>query len=130
MRSDALPFEISGVVVSHDKNGRSIGYPTANINAPTDAPSGIFIGLVTLHGAEHPAMIFIGAPVSMGKDTRRAEAHILDFPDKDLYGENITFALLQRIRDNQKFNSLEELIAAIQNDEVITRQYFKRRLVA
>ncbi len=116
------PF--AGIVKSHDKNGRKLGYPTANIDAPPEAEGGIFAGLVKLRGEEYPAMIFIGEPITLGKTNRRAEAHILDFKDEDLYGENVVFKLLKHIRNNKKFVDVDALKAAIKHDEKVIREFF------
>lgn len=119
-------FALDGVVTPYDKNGRALGYPTANIQAPVDAPDGVYVGTVTRNNIVHPAMIFIGTPITMKNQTRRAEAHILDFPDQDLYDETLRFELLRKIRSNKKYDSIEELIDAIKSDERITRDYFKK----
>ena len=117
----------AGTVKSHDKNGRTLGYPTANIDAPPDAPSGIFAGIVELGSVDYPAMIFIGEPVTLGKTERRAEAHILDFPDRDLYGEPVKFTLCKHIRDNQEFVDVNTLIRVIKRDEKVIRAFFEEK---
>jgi len=103
-----------------------MGYPTANIPTPDDAPEGVFAGIVVRGKTRHLAMIFIGKPVTLNDNVRRAEANILDFPDQDLYRETLDFELLHHVRDNKKFDSLDELIAAIKDDESAIREYFKK----
>lgn len=122
-----MTTSFTGTVRSHDKNGRKLGYPTANIKAPQDIQGGIFAGLVKLRGKNYPAMIFIGEPITLGKTVRRAEAHILDFKDDDLYGEEVIFKLLEHIRDNKKFVDVDTLIAAIKGDEKVIRAFFRRK---
>ena len=116
---------ICGTAVKQDGNGARIGYPTANIAAPLDVKDGVYAGTVTMGGADFYAMIFIGEPITLEQKNRRAEAHILDFPARDLYGEQLCFALQKFVRPNKKFTSTEELIAAIQDDEKLIRNYFK-----
>lgn len=125
MKSQDSLFSLRGTVVSHDKNGRKLGYPTANIAAPDDAPSGVFAGTVIRNGKRLPAMLFVGEPVTLNKYTRRAEAHILDFPDQDLYEEELEFTFQKLLRPNQKFDSMDQLHEAMRRDEEETRSFFK-----
>lgn len=119
------PFKLSGVIKRWDGNGRKFGYPTANIEAPEDAPEGLFVGHVILNKKSLPAMIFIGAPITLNDQRRRAEAHILDFEDRDLYGESVIFEVESKLRDNVKFEGEEKLIEQMKKDEVLARKYFK-----
>jgi len=115
---------LSGRIIPYEGNGRKIGYPTANITVDNDEPSGIFIATATVDEQTHPALAFIGVPTTLDQPAKRAEAHILDFPDQDLYGKEMEIALIKKIRDNEKFDDINELVAAIAGDERITRQYF------
>lgn len=118
-------IEIHGTVKPYRGNGRKLGYPTANIEVADGIPSGVFIGTVVLDGQTLPGMLFVGEPVTLDDHIRRAEAHIIDFEDKDLYGEEIIMTFIEKVRDNKKFDSLEELIVAMKNDENIVRDFFK-----
>ena len=119
-------FSLSGTVRPYRGDGRRLGYPTANIEIPNDTAEGTFVGWVTLRGQKHPATIFIGAPVTLNDPVKRAEAHILDFADEDLYGEEITMQVVHKLRDNFKFSSQAELIKHMQRDEQDARAYFKK----
>lgn len=119
------PFTVSGIIKPYRGDGRRLGYPTANIEAPSNTAEGVFVGWVTLHQQLHPATIFIGEPVTMQDYTKRAEAHILDFPDQDLYGESIKMHIVRKLRDNQLFDSSAVLIKQMKQDELEARTYFK-----
>ena len=120
-------FTLTGTITPFAGNGRKLGYPTANIKIPLDTEEGLFIGTVELEGASHQAIIFVGAPVTMDETVKRGEAHILDFVDRDLYGLEITMHALHKLRDNQKFDSVEELIAQMDIDKQHTIAYYKQR---
>ena len=115
---------LQGVVTPYAGDGRKIGYPTANIPISSDVPEGLFVGTLLLDNLELPSIIFIGAPVTLDDHVKRAEAHILDFEDRDLYGENVTFTVEKKLRDNKKFESVELLIEQMEMDEVEAREYF------
>lgn len=111
----------SGVVEKGDQRGTGLGFPTANItldNSSVELEEGVFAaramiaGDPTLYaGALHvgPRPTFPGASASV-------ELHIIHFQPRNLYGEKISFTIIEKIRDVQKFNSTEELIVAIKND--------------
>ena len=120
------PFELKGTVKPNRGDGRKLGYPTANIEVPRDTAEGIFSGWVELRGQKYPAMVFIGSAVTLNDPLKRAEAHMLDFADQDLYGEEISITVVHKHRDNQKFASQAELIAALRQDEAAARKFFKQ----
>ncbi len=121
-------FEFSGIVTPFTGNGRKLGYPTANIPISVNSDEGLFAGTVLLDGEYLPALIFIGAPVTLDDDIKRAEAHILDFEDVDLYGKPVVFSVEKKMRDNEKFTSIEALIVQMKTDEQEVRVYFADRL--
>ena len=78
------PFEVEGLVVEGDRRGKSLGFPTANLDLPPDQllpPKGIYVGAAL----GHRAAISIGVNPHYGGTVLRVEAHLLDF-DGDLYG--------------------------------------------
>lgn len=110
------PFVIEGKVVTGRQIGRTIGFPTANIQ-PSEAnalmpPIGVYAGEVE----GHPAVINIGRrpTVNNGNDVT-IEVHILDFQG-DLYGRYLRVEFLRRLRPEMKFSGLDELKAQIQKD--------------
>lgn len=122
---------LKGTTVSNDKNGRGLGYPTANISTKTDLKDGVYLGFASLGQFKNrPALIFIGAPITFGKTERRIEAHLLDIPDKDYYSSHLVIEVLEFIRPNKKFGSMQELRKAMKNDELKARNWFKSHTLA
>lgn len=117
-------FRLSGSIKPYSGMGRKLGYPTANIPCPGDTPEGVFIGYTHLDKQKLPSIIFVGAPEILGETIKRAESYILDFPDKDLYGKDITIEVIKKLRNNQKFESFDGLINQMRLDESQARIYF------
>ncbi|MBI2588778.1 riboflavin kinase [Candidatus Saccharibacteria bacterium] len=121
--------KLEGLVRRFDGNGRKLGYPTANINTATNLSDGVYFGFADLAKyRHHPALIFIGAPLTLGNSRRRVEAHLLDIDDVDYYDNNIQLEIHHFWRPNQKFESTGELIKAMQADEAAARQWFDKVL--
>ena len=113
------PFEVEGVVVEGDRRGKTLGFPTANLDVFADQvlpPKGIYAGAAL----GHRAAISIGVNPHYGGTSLRVEAHLLDF-DADLYGRRLVLELWQRLRDERAFASEAELIEAIATDVEATR---------
>lgn len=124
----ALPVSLSGQTVAFSGNGRKLGYPTANIQSDTALEDGIYFGYADLATyANHPAMIFVGKPVTMGDTERRVEAHVLDIVDQDYYGQELSLKIIHFHRPNQKFDTMEQLLEAMSSDEAAAHQWFKER---
>lgn len=122
-----FPVYLQGVTRRYQGNGRKLGYPTANIDAETSLTDGVYFGYATLGDYQkQPAMIFVGTPVTVGDTERRVEAYLLDIPDADYYGQNLSLDIQLFHRPNKKFDSLDELIAAIDQDEAAMRAWLKR----
>jgi riboflavin kinase/FMN adenylyltransferase len=113
------PPEVEGVVVRGDGRGREIGFPTANLDAPPGLlvpPDGVYAGWVR----DRRAAVSIGTNPHFDGVERRVEAHLLDF-DGDLYGQRLVVEVWSGIREQRRFDSLEELVAAIGDDVDRTR---------
>jgi riboflavin kinase/FMN adenylyltransferase len=109
------PFQLQGTVVKGDERGRSLGVPTANLK-PADnqvVPSaGIYAGLAL----DTPAAISIGVRPTFEDDGELlVEAHLIDF-DGDLYGNVLRLAFLERLRDEARFDSADELVEQMRRD--------------
>ncbi len=117
---------IQGVVKKYKGNGRKLGYPTANIDVKSDLKDGVYFGFANLADYKHsPALIFIGTPTTVGDTDRRVEAHLLDIVDKDYYGLPISLEVHEFHRSNQTFDSIEELMNYMHDDEKKAREWFK-----
>lgn len=120
------PYDVRGVVVRGDQRGRELGYPTANV--PTTAVAapadGVYAGHLRVlpDGPLLPAAISIGTnPTFSGERERRVEAYVLDRDDLDLYGVEVEIRFIARIRGMRRFDSVDELVAAMADDVVATR---------
>lgn len=117
-----LMQKIWGKVRIHNQRGKTLGFPTANINLHLDIPEGIYISKTRVNGKEYKSITFIGEAKTFNEKRFHAETYILDF-NKNIYGKWISVRLLKKIRGNKKFNSAKELIDQMKKDEVLTRQY-------
>ena len=117
-------FAIEGIVQRGDRRGRELGYPTANmLLGDYQRPRyGIYAVRVTLDDdSEHTGVASLGVRPTFDPPTELLEAHLLDF-DGDLYGRKIEVALHAFIRDEQKFDGVEALVAEMRNDEAAARR--------
>lgn len=113
------PPEVEGIVVRGDGRGRELGFPTANLDVPEDLlvpPDGVYAGWAR----DRRAAVSIGTNPHFDGVERRVEAYLLDFDD-DLYGERLVVELWHPLREQCRFGSLEELVAAIGDDVERTR---------
>ena len=121
------PYAISGRVIHGNKLGRELGFPTMNLRMAQEYPvlSGIFITRVNGLGEPPlPAVSCIGTRPTVDDSGRRLlETHIFNF-DQNCYGKLVQIEFLKKLRDNQKFDSLAALTAAIQGDADMARAYF------
>jgi riboflavin kinase/FMN adenylyltransferase len=113
------PYTIAGPVVEGDRRGRDLNMPTANMEPPTDvilpAP-GIYAALATANGERRPAAVSIGVrPTFETEGDLLVEAHLIGF-DGDLYGQALELAFLERLRDEVRFESADELVEQMQKD--------------
>ena len=123
------PFRVEGEVVHGQHLGRAIGFPTANVAPPAGlAPlaDGIYAAWGWLPGDEtpRPAVAYIGSRPTVDDGERMVETHLLDF-DGDLYGQTLATDLLERIRPDARFDSIEDLIAQMQIDKAQARDVLR-----
>lgn len=119
------PFRLSGRVMPGDGRGRTIGIPTANLDVWQEhavPANGVYACRAWVGHIPQRAAVNIGTRPTVTVETRRTvEAHLLDF-DKDLYGLNIALDFFERLRSEQKFASVQELVAQIKSDVETTRR--------
>ena len=109
------PFMLEGEVVSGDRRGRELGFPTANI-VPSDAIAHPGHGVYAAWAHGHMAAVNVGVRPTF--DTGRGllvEAYLLDF-EGDLYGETLRIAFSRRLRGERRFESAEALVAQMNRD--------------
>lgn len=124
------PYRISGEVIYGAQVGRTIGFPTANVEPPSllvPLPDGIYATLATLGESNRPrwAMTYIGARPTLNTGPRQIETNILDF-SQDIYGQTLHCDFLQRLRPDATFESVEALISQLERDELATREVLAR----
>jgi riboflavin kinase / FMN adenylyltransferase len=122
------PYAVTGVVVHGDKRGRTIGFPTINLGDTAEyvrPKGGVYAVSVQISSANGGKEHWFGVmnagyrPTVSGTDYRM-EVHLLGFTG-DLYGQECRVSLLQRIRDEQKFSSLDALKSQIEEDCRVAR---------
>ena len=108
---------LSGPVVRGRGRGRTIGYPTANLDCQTECipPDGVYAARVILGDGAYPSIANIGMRPTFSESTRSIEAHIFDFT-RDIYGTRIKLELIERIRPERKFDNADALKAQIALD--------------
>lgn len=121
-------YTLSGNVVHGDQVGRRLGYPTANLRVEDPhkliPKSGIYAAHARVGDRWLKSMAYIGPRPTLNADgVSVVEINILDFKE-DLYGQSMSVRFLSRLRDDRKFDSLEELQAQIRLDESRVRLYF------
>jgi riboflavin kinase/FMN adenylyltransferase len=112
------PYRLRGTVGTGAKRGRSIGFPTANLDrAETLVPGdGVYAARAVLDGgAVWPAAVNIGPNPTFGENARKIEAHLIGF-EGDLYGRPVALDFIARLRDLQKFAGPEALVNQLRQD--------------
>lgn len=116
------PHRVDGVVVRGDQRGRLLGIPTANVPVDPDEAipaDGVYAGWLTRRddGSERlPAAISVGTKPQFGPHERVIEAHVLDRADLELYDAPVRLEFADRIRGQQRFDSVEVLVEAMRAD--------------
>ncbi|MEO5977627.1 MAG: bifunctional riboflavin kinase/FAD synthetase [Chryseolinea sp.] len=114
------PYSLTGRVVMGDRIGRTLGYPTANIEIDTGYKlipcDGIYAVVVQYEHAEFKGMLYIGNRPTINGVKRNIEVNIFDF-DKDIYGDSVTLHIFSMIRGDVKFNDLDALKKQLHADK-------------
>ncbi len=120
------PLSLTGTVIKGDDRGRELGFPTANIEVREELlpKEGVYAGFVTIEGRRYPAVVNIGRAPTFGREKTLMETHILDFSGI-IYGKDIRVSLLERIRDEHRFSTPEELTEQIKKDIAVTRRLLR-----
>jgi riboflavin kinase/FMN adenylyltransferase len=120
------PFALRGPVVRGRERGRTLGFPTANIDITPDRalPAyGVYVTRAHVGGATYSSATNIGVNPTFDDARPSIETYLLDF-EGDLYGRELRIDVLHRLRGEVKFTSVEALVAAIAADVRATRDYF------
>ncbi|NTV90182.1 MAG: bifunctional riboflavin kinase/FAD synthetase [Clostridiales bacterium] len=118
---------ITGEVQTGRQVGSKIGFPTANLHPEPYLilpQNGVYITRTLLDGEFYPSITNVGLNPTFGDVSNvKVETHIINFK-RDIYNRNIEVFFLSKLRGEKKFKSKEELIAQIQSDLAVTREYF------
>lgn len=118
-------YTLSGEVIQGDQLGRNLGFPTANLKLekykliPGD---GVYLTKVFVDSEVFKGLLSIGnRPTVTDSGQKRVEVYILDF-DRDIYGKTISVELIRKIREDIKFDSVEELVAQMNKDKEVAEK--------
>lgn len=122
------PYSIHGMVLHGRKIGRTLGMPTTNLIPSSDKllpPNGVYASRTLIDGIYHQGVTNIGFKPTVGAEKcKGVETYLFDF-DQNLYGKEIEVEILHYQRPELKFDSLEELKLNMQEDILISRNYFQ-----
>jgi riboflavin kinase/FMN adenylyltransferase len=123
-------YEVEGTVIGGEKRGRTIGFPTANIELTDDylLPAlGVYAVRIKIGAETFEGVCNVGYKPTFHKKQEgkpNIEVHIFDFA-RDIYGETVTIEWHARLRSEQKFSSVEQLVAQIERDKEKAEAYFR-----
>lgn len=119
------PYRLNAVVIHGDKRGKEIGFPTANLAAEDQRKiipgDGVYAVTVRVDDQWYEGMMNIGHRPTFEGEERVMEVHIFEF-DEEIYGKNIQVRFIGRIRDEMKFEGVEELVARLEKDREASRE--------
>ncbi len=119
-------YSITGIVSKGKQLGRTIGFPTANLKIEDEnklIPSnGVYIAKSCINGKTIYGMMNIGTRPTVDGSNQSIEIHFFDFKD-DIYSDEITITFLKRMRDEQKFESIDALKTQLNKDRVNAKNY-------
>ena len=125
-------FEVPGIVVHGDKRGRTLGFPTANVQSMAGCfipATGVYAVKILVQNEWFDGVCNVGyKPTFKDPNNKQLtiEVHIFNF-DKNIYGEEVVVGWYHRIRSEQKFSGIDELIAQIERDKKQAIDYLKNR---
>jgi len=131
MANEYLGYDyfLTATVITGRQLGRTIGFPTANLDLSNSykliPKHGVYVVKSTIDGAEVKGMMNIGTNPTVGGQDLSVEVNFLDFSG-DLYGRQLKVSILHRLRDEEKFGSVDILKSALEQDCLATRDYFEQ----
>ena len=123
-------YSIKGEIIRGDGRGKKLGFPTANLSIDNEdkliPAKGIYAGECIVKGQKHYGLLSLGSRPTFHKDGNIIpEFYIFDF-DRDIYGKIMEVNLVEKIRDEEKFNSVDELISQMKKDEEIGKEILSK----
>lgn len=120
-------YQVHGLVIDGAHRGRTIGFPTANLDVPADRllpANGVYATWAVVAGQRHASVSNIGVRPSFDNGPRTVEAHLLDFHG-DLYGQPLTLEFVARLRPELRFSGIDALRAQIGLDVAAARELLR-----
>lgn len=121
-------FQLKGTVAKGKGIGKTINFPTANISIPEDykmiPKNGVYIAKAEIENISYTGMMNIGNNPTVNGKTRSIEIHLFNF-NEDIYHKEITVSIQKRIRNEQKFESIEALQSQLKKDKEEALTYFE-----
>lgn len=121
-------FILNGTVVNGKQLGGKIGFPTANISVKEEykliPKTGVYVVKSLIENSVFYGMMNIGYRPTIDGNHQTIEVHFFDF-NKDLYNQKLTIEILYFLRDEQKFDSVNDLILQLKEDEINARSYLQ-----
>ncbi|MEW6441510.1 MAG: bifunctional riboflavin kinase/FAD synthetase [bacterium] len=119
-------YGIAGTVIRGDGRGRTLGFPTANIETPAELlpPQGVYAVLASLEGEPIPGVANLGTKPTFPGKPFSIEAYLFDF-DQDIYGKRLRMDFVERIREERKFPSVDALVRQMEIDVRAARELLK-----
>lgn len=117
-------FALRGVVIKGKQFGRTMGFPTVNLDYDTNhitPKGGVYMSVVEYENKLYTGITNIGYNPTVNGDKLGIETHILDF-NKNIYGERLSIYFLERIREEKKFDSPKELAEQLEKDKEYARK--------
>lgn len=121
------PHTLYGEVVHGDSRGRTLGFPTANLEINSDQAvpaNGVYVTKAFIEQQVYSSVTSIGSRPTFGGTERTIEVYLLDFA-RELYNSNLCIELLKRLREEQRFSSTKELVAQIECDVEQAREVLR-----
>ena len=119
-------YSLTGKVIHGDKLGRKLGFPTANLETQAYKlipGNGVYIVKVFLENEIFKGLLSIGTrPTVTNSNEKRVEVYLMDF-DREIYGETLKIEVLHKIRDDMKFQSVEDLVQQMNLDKNFAQDY-------
>jgi riboflavin kinase/FMN adenylyltransferase len=121
-------YTVGGEVVVGNKLGNTIGFPTSNLivdDSMVSPANGVYITYCTYNGKRYPSVTNVGVKPTVGEFHKNMETHIFNF-DKELYGKTIRVEFIKKMRDEKKFDSVDDLAGQITKDCIMAKDYHRK----
>lgn len=124
------PYEFSGKIVEGKKIGRTIDFPTANIEISETykllPKNGVYIVTALIQNKNMQGMMNIGTNPTIGENMQSIEVHFFNF-NQDIYNQNITIQIIEKIREEAKFDSILDLQIQLIKDKQYCQKFFENQ---